>query len=407
MKVLLVNKFNWLKGGADKYFLDLADLLQANNIEVAKFCMKHPNNLPSKYDHYFVSNIDFNKRSLWQMLRYVGRILYSFEAKRKFAQLLKEFQPDIIHIHNIYHQISPSILTVAKQHHIPVVMHVHDYKLVCPNYKMFCQGQICERCKHHKFYNCLLHRCFKQSFIRSLLVTIEMYWHHSILHIYEKNIDHYICPSQFMADKLVEWGVAKDKLQTILHYIDTNKYQANFDLGNYFLFFGRLDKEKGVDILVKAVAQVPEAKLKIVGFGPEHKTIKELISQHKLENRVDIVGPKYGDELKEIIQKAYAVVVPSLWYEVFGLVILEAAALGKVTIVAKIGGMPEAVQDQKTALLFQPGSVEDLVDKINWAVHNPQDMAQMAQQARHYMEEAFTPGKHLAQILGVYQKLKQ
>jgi len=138
MKVLLVNKYNFIKGGSDKYFLDLANLLSKQpGIKVAKFCMSHPQNLPDKYSRYFVSGLNFDRFRLHDLFKYLGRVFYSFEAKRKFANLLDDFRPDIIHLHNIYHHLSPSILTAAKERRIPIIMHVHDYKLVCPNYKMF------------------------------------------------------------------------------------------------------------------------------------------------------------------------------------------------------------------------------------------------------------------------------
>ncbi|KKQ59875.1 MAG: group 1 glycosyl transferase [Parcubacteria group bacterium GW2011_GWE2_38_18] len=174
MRVLLVNKFNYLKGGADKYFIELAETLNQAGVETAKFCMSDEKNLPDKNNKYFLSKIDFNDFKLGDAFKYLGRILFSIEAAKKFESLLNDFKPDIVHIHNIYHQISPSILRVAKRHKLPVVMHLHDFKLLCPNYKMYTQNQVCERCKGGKFFNCTRYRCLKNSYAKSLLATIEM-----------------------------------------------------------------------------------------------------------------------------------------------------------------------------------------------------------------------------------------
>lgn len=405
MKVLQVNKFNYLRGGADKYFLDLCKLLEQAGHQVARFSMRHSNNVPSDYDRYFVSNVSFQSINLHALVKIVPRIIYSLEAKVKFAKLLDDFKPDVMHLHNIYHQISPSILPEAKKRNIPVVMHVHDFKLVCPNYKMFAKGKICQKCLGQKYYHCGLTRCFRRSFVRSWLATLEMYLHHRVWHLYEKNIDLYIAPSRFVKDKLVEWGVPADKITVINHYLDAKNYQPHYDLGQYLLYFGRLDQEKGVDKLIEAMTKVKDMSLKIVGFGPDHKALNRLIKKLDLTGKVKLVGPKYDDELKNLVQQAYAVVVPSQCFEIFGLVNLEAAALGKLVIAARIGGIPEVVKDQTTGLLFEPASVDDLAAKINWSLQHPEETGALARAARQRVVDKFAPAEHLAAITKVYQDL--
>ncbi|MFH1412853.1 MAG: glycosyltransferase family 4 protein [bacterium] len=403
MKVLQVNKFNYLRGGADKYFLDLSEMLEKHGVEVAKFCMRDSNNLLSKFEDYFVSKIDFNSFRF----KYLFRIIYNFKAAKKFKRLLEDFKPDIIHIHNIYHQISPSILPVAKKKNIPVVMHVHDYKLVCPNYKMFARDKICEQCKGGKYYKCLRTKCFKNSLFKSLLASIEMYLHHKVWNIYHKNINLYIAPTEFVKNKLIEWGVDENKIKILHHYIDVNEFKPDYEPGDYFVYFGRLSKEKGVDKLVQVMPEIKDIKLKIIGSGPEHKAIQNKIDALNLKGKVEIMGPKHNNELKEIIRKSYAVIAPSQWYEVFGLVNLEAAALGKLVIASKIGGIPEVVKDKQTGLLFQHDSSEDLIEKINWALNNPEKVKKMGYQAREFVEQKFKPARHLQDILGVYYKFIQ
>jgi glycosyltransferase involved in cell wall biosynthesis len=405
MKVLMVNKFNYLRGGADKYFLDLSHLLQINGVEVAHFCMHHPQNMPDKHNQYFVSYLNFNKFSWRSALKYFSRMFYSFEAKEKFERLVIDFAPDVIHLHNIYHQLSPSILSVAKKYHIPVVMHLHDYKLVCPNYKMFHHGKICESCSGGKYWRCITHRCFQNSLFKSILVAMEMWLHHKVLKIYEKNVACYIAPSDFMRNKMIANGVLADKLQTIHHFLDTNDLQPQYDVGNYFLYVGRLSEEKGIEQLLQATQMVRGARLKIVGAGSMSNFVKKEIARLQINDRVEIIGPKYHEELQHIVRDSLAVVVPSIWYEVFGLVALEASALGKAVLAADIGGLPEVVQDKVSGLLFNPFLASDLAAKMQWASTHQIELSAMGRSGRSLVEQNFTPQEHFSKIMGVYKEV--
>ncbi|MFH0840584.1 MAG: glycosyltransferase family 4 protein [bacterium] len=405
MKVLLVNKFNFLRGGSDKYFLDLASLLSANGIEIAKFCMHHPNNLPDKYNKYWLDHINFGKFEWKSAWKYLARMFYSREAKDKFEKMIQDFQPDIIHLNNIYHQISPSILDVAKKHNLPVIMHLHDYKLVCGNYKMFNNGQICEKCKGGKHFKCTTTTCFKKSFFKSFLVMIEMYLHHKVLKIYEKNVDMYIAPSEFMRKKMIDWGVPAEKINTLHHFIDLKEFNPEYELGDYLLYFGRLSEEKGIDYLLEAIKMSPDAKLKIVGAGPMSGFVKKRIEELKISQRVELIGPKYNEELKNILCKSYAVIVPSRWYEVFGLVSMEAGGLGKAVLGADIGGIPEVIKDKQTGILFNPFLKEDLAMKISWAIDHPSEISAMGRAGRQFVAQEFDPGKHFNGLMSLYKKV--
>lgn len=402
----MAHKFNFIKGGADKYFLDLANLLSSRGVAVAKFVMRHPHNLPDHYSQYWPSGINLDRFSFRNIGRYATHIFWNFEAAKNFNRLLDDFRPDIVHVHNIYHHLSPSILPAAKKRGIPVVMHLHDYKLVCPNYKMFSNGRIDESAKGGRYWSCVWRRCFKNSYWKSLVVALEMWLHHKILRVYEKNIDLYIAPSIFVKNKMAEWGVPADKIEVLHHFVGADQADSRASLGDYFLYFGRLDKEKGVDVLLRAMVNVQSrGSLKIVGFGPEHKNLKALARSLSLSDRVEFVGPKYGEELKKIIAGAYAVVVPSQWYEVFGLVNLEAAALGKLVIAAAIGGIPEAVKDSQTALLFNPENIKELTTKLNWSLDHPQAVATAGQEAREFILRRFSAERHWRHLLNIYQRL--
>ncbi len=402
MKILQVNKFNYVRGGAEKYFIEISRELEKAGHQVAIFSMHHPKNIKSSWDKYFVSRISFNESRLRDKILAPFRIIYSFEAKRKFEKLLKDFKPDLIHIHNIYHQISPSILSVAKKYKIPVIMHLHDYKLICPNYQLFVDNKICYRCKGQKYYNCLKYKCFKKSFWQSLLATIEMYFHHRILNIYKKNIDLFIAPSEFMKKTVVDFGFSDEKIKVIYNFTDTSKDGFNFDSSSYALYFGRLSAEKGVDVLLRAFKLADsQMKLKIVGSGPEETRLKKICSELSLEDQVEFLGYKTGLDLEDIIKKSKVVFLPSIWAENMPLALLESMSFAKVVIASKTGGMSELLEDGQTGFLFENGNTWELAEKIkNLEKYN---LNQIGQNAREKIMD-LNINNHLEKILSMYKK---
>jgi glycosyltransferase involved in cell wall biosynthesis len=405
MRILKVNKFHYPRGGADKYYLSLGHALEEAGHKVAYFSMQHPRNEVTPYAKYFVSRLSFNEGSFKDKLRIPGRMIYSLEAKYKFKKLVADFKPEIIHIHNIYHQISPSILDVAAKAGIPVVMHVHDYKLVCPNYQLFAHGKICESCHRHKYYKCVQKKCFKNSRPKSFLAALEMYIHHSLLKIYERRVDVFITPSAFMKQKLIEFGFTVKKIKVI-----TNPFDAQMTLGSgekksesddYLLYFGRLSEEKGLKTLVEAAA-VTGSKLKFVGTGPQQIELDVLAK--KINTNLEFLGFKGAKDLKKIILKAKAVVLPSIWLENMPLSLLEALNLGKVVIASNIGGIPEIITDGDNGLLFIPGNIQDLIRKINDL--EILDLAAIGRRARESVKH-FNEAENLRQVEEVYQIISQ
>jgi len=404
MRILQVNKFHYPRGGADKYYLELGKSLEKTGHKVAYFSMKHPKNLKTLYSKHFISRLSFNEGGLVDKIKAPGRMIYSLEAKRKFRQLVNDFKPDIIHIHNIYHQISPSILDVARAKKIPVVMHLHDYKLICPNYQLFCQGKICEACKKNKYFNCVKKRCFKNSFSKSLLAALEMTIHHNILGIYKKGITLFIAPSHFMKEKVGEYGWDKERIKVIYNPFSANLEASdseieNIEKQNYLLYFGRLSKEKGLNILISAISK-SGSQLKIAGIGPEEKNLKEL--SYNLKASVEFLGFKSGKELKDLIIKARAVIIPSIWYENMPLSMLEALNLGTPVIASEIGGMPEIIKTGYNGLLFKPGNEEDLVEKIS-SINN-YDLKKLSQQARNSTKD-LTANNNLNKVVEIYKEI--
>ncbi len=401
MKVLQINKFFYLKGGAEKHFFDLIDLLSDSGQEVPVFSMQDKKNLATPYAKYFAAPVDLEKFSFTASLKYFR----NWEAIKKLRQLLKDQRPDVAHLHNIAHQLTPAIIKVLKENNIPVIQTLHDYKLICPNYKLFTQNKICYRCRGKKYYNCFTHGCIDGSPSKSFLAMGEMYYNDS-WHKYYELIDLFIAPSRFMKDICVFFGIPEDKIIVLNNFINSQDYQpagAAYQADDYLVYLGRLAYEKGVRTLIEALAKTNVlARLKIVGSGPEAKNYLELIKKHKLGDRVELVGPKYGQELQNLIRRARAVVVPSLWNENWPFSVLEAMALGKIVIGSRVGGISEMLRDGKDGLLFERGNSAELSRLIDEVYQN--DYSKIGLAARQ-AAAGYNPQKYLQAILGIYQGL--
>ena len=405
MRILQVNKFHYLRGGAEKYFLDMSEKLRHDGHEVAVFSMRHPKNLPSPWEKYFVSRDSFNESKLRDRLLAPGRIIYSLESKMKFKRLVRDFRPDIIHIHNIYHQLSPSILSVAKKNQIPVVVHLHDYKLVCPNYQLFVGGQICYRCRRHRYCQAVKHCCFHGSRVKSVLVALEMFIHHRLWKIYERAVNLYLAPSNFMKETVVSFGIPEAKVKVLYNFIDRpgTKEEKNVPVGEYLLYYGRLSPEKGINVLLEALKITPSApSLKIVGSGPEAEKLELSVKALGIQDQVEFLDAKFGTELEQIILGSKAVIIPSVWAENMPFVLLESLALGKVVIASRTGGLPELIENGTSGFLFENGNADDLANKI--MALDSCDLESIGVAAKREVLD-LTLEKHYKKLLDIYHSL--
>ena len=404
MRVLLVNKYFYLKGGSETSFFNTAQVLKKNGHSISFFSMDHPENLQSPYAKHFVSNVDYEgASSLPKTFKASLQLLYSREARTKLERLLDEETPDVVHLHNIHHQISPSILHTLKKYDLPVIMTLHDYKMVCPVYTLMSKGQICERCKNKNFYHCTLLRCSKNSLAKSLLNTMEMYMHHNLLHVYDI-VDTFLSPSLFLKTKLEDMGFKKSIFH-LPNFIDSNQFTPSYSWENPSLvYLGRLSKEKGIFTLLQAVEGLP-IECRIYGEGPEKDNISRWIADKSLTN-VQLCGHIPQDRLKTKVRKAMFVVLPSEWYENSPFSVLESFALGKPVIGSRIGGIPELVEDEKNGLTFEPGNARDLRKNILYLLDNSERIRALGEYARHYVEQNFCPEKYYKTLIKIYAEAK-
>ena len=409
MKILMADKYYFIKGGAERYFFELKKILEKNGHEVISFSMKHPQNLESPWEEFFVDEIDFNPSGFIGKavtgIKSSARIVYSMHAKRQMEKLLDYVKPDIAHVHMIDHQISPSILPVLKSRNIPVIQTVHTYKPVCPSYRLYNmqKNRICEKCLNGSYYRAVFEKCHKGSIGASLLVAAEMYIHKS-LKLYENNIDIYHVPSRFMGQKLAEGGIDKSKIRHLFYTIDMDSFPVRYDNDGYFIYYGRLSAEKGIPVLLKAFAKADTGSLKIIGTGPDKKSLERLVSDLKISRKVEFTGPVYGEQLKKLVSGAQFVVVPSEWYDNSPLVIYESLTMGKPVIGSNMGGIPELINIGVDGFIFEAKNTEQL-SLILTDMLKHRNLSEMGRAARAKAEKLFDPKVHYKNMMAIYNSV--
>jgi glycosyltransferase involved in cell wall biosynthesis len=362
MKILQINKFLYHRGGAEKSCLELGQILEEHGHEVAYFSTKDKRNLKTKWNKYFIKSYDLGNTYNFSTNIKVGfEFIYNFRARKNLRKLIQEFRPDIAHLHNTYHHLSPSIIDELKKNKIPIVLTLRDYKVICPNRNMEARGEIWEKSKKHKYYKCFFDKCIKDSYLRSLLVTIEAYFHW-FKKSYGK-VDAFISPSQFLINKFKEFGFKREIIHLpnpLVNLSDIKKVK----IGDYILHFGRLTPEKGVDDLIKAYNKVDtNLKLYIVGDGSEKSNLEKLAKNNK---NIIFTGHKIGNELWDLVKGARFLVFSPKWYDNAPRAIIEAMALGKAVVASRMGGIPEWVHHNKTGFLFKSGDIKELIKLMNF-----------------------------------------
>jgi glycosyltransferase involved in cell wall biosynthesis len=330
-------------------------------------------------------------------------MLYSFEARALMERAIREQRPDVALLHNIYHQLSPSVLAPLRRHGVPAIMTLHDYKMTCPVYTHFRRGVPCERCRNGAYFRCAWGRCSKGSLPASLLAAFETTLHQRVLHLYDA-VTEFVSPSRFLAAKLVELGFRKP-IHHLPNFIDAGSVEAGQGAGERaFVYFGRLIPEKGLDTLVLAMADV-SASCHIIGDGPLRDRLAALAGERDVGNVVFTPHVPFA-ELENRVRNARAVVLPSRWYENAPRSVLEAFALGKPVVGARVGGIPELVEDGVTGLTFSPGDVADLRRALLLMLSDKARVAAMGIQARKLVEERFGPAAYYDGLMALCERAR-
>ncbi len=410
MKIVHAHKYFHSRDGASRYERGLMRLQEEAGHAVAPFAMHEERNEPTHWSEYFVSNLDTRRVAPgFGALRQAARAVWSIEAKRKFGALLDVFQPDIIHAHNLYTQLSPSVLAAAKEREIPVVMTVHDYALISANYSLW-DGDHAMNLKHLGVLATARTKYIKGSFLATLMLEGILKMHHA-LGLYDGAIAHYTTYTNFVRDVMVDAGFAKEKISVLHPFAEPlmgkgvgRRTSGVVGKGRtpFVLFVGRLEAYKGVHILIEAAKHLPkDMRIVIAGVCPDEARLKALAGR---DERIAFLGFVSGDELWRLMGEASAVVVPSIWPEVYGLVALEAICQGTPIIVAKSGGLPEIVGESEAGIVVPPADPKALARAIQRVLESPALAERMGKAAYIRARDIGDPQAHLVKIMEIYTR---
>lgn len=383
MKILLANKFHWNKGGSEKYYFELGQLLKEHGHEVAYFSMKNEKNIATGDKEYFVEEIDLNTGSKLKALD----VIYSKSNYKKMIEAIEDFKPDVIHVNNFQRQLSASIIKAANDKNIPVVFTAHDVQAICPAITMMDNDKnVCELCMRGKYLNCIKKSCNKGSKAKSIIGALEGYYYRSN-DIYNKKINYIITPSEFYRTKFIEDGTKPEHVEAIHNFIIASDYDVKTEIGDYALYFGRLSKEKGINNLIEAFAKCKDGKLYIAGEGPEKDNIEKFIKDNKLGKRVKLLGFLNKEQMTEQVRKARFIVVPSIWYENCPYSVMETLAIGKPVVGANIAGIPELVINNENGFTYKYDDINELSDKMNILFEDDKLVKQFSEKAKELSKQ--------------------
>ena len=398
MRILLVNKFHYLRGGSEKYYFELAQLLKSKGHTVGFFSMKHEENITTGDAEYFVEEIDLNTGSKLKALD----VIYSQENKRLMAKALEEFKPDIVHINNFQRQLSASIIDAIKEKNIPIVMTAHDLNPICPASIMLYNGEVCDDCITKGYAQCIKKKCVKGSTLKSTLGVMEKKYYD--IHKVFRKIDCIISPSEFNKNQLVNGKLKYNEIVALHNFVNESE-RNEYVLGDYAFYLGRLSKEKGILNLIEAIGDIPDAKLLIAGDGPERERIDAYISEHKLDGRITLLGYQNQDSIHKYITNSRFVVIPSICNENCPYSVLEAMEIGKPIVASRIGGIPELIADGENGYLYKADDINELKEKLTLLLDDDEKVNSFAQKSRELYESYYSPDSYYNELIKIYNKV--
>jgi glycosyltransferase involved in cell wall biosynthesis len=388
-------------GGAHKVYLETGNLLERYGHEVFYFSQKSEKNIYNKYSNYWPDEIEYRNVPLNKKIINSKYFLYNKSAYEKLLEFIDQVKPDLAHIHLFMGGLTVSILKALKEKNIPIVHTVHDYRLICPAYLLMDgKRKVCEKCKNGHYLHCTINRCSENNLTQSSILSIDAYYRKYFMNPM-KYIDRYIFVSQFSLNKHKEFSpLFKNKTDVLYNFMpDIDAIKPSINRGNFFLFLGRLSREKGIQNLIKAAISA-NAKLKIVGTGP----LMDIVLNYRSDN-IEYLGYKEGKDLWNFVQNASFIIVPSECYENNPLTVIEAYANGKPVIASEIGGIPEIIIEGQTGYLFKMGDVNELSKTIIKASQITQAQYEvMSINARNFAKRYFNEETHYNSLIEIYRE---
>jgi glycosyltransferase involved in cell wall biosynthesis len=405
MRILYCNKYDYPFSGTEAYLFDLIHRMDERGQETALFTMDHGCTPAFAGRCYRIRHIDFKdpNAGFLKKAKMAAHALYSPSARRAMRSCLADFLPDVAHVRGIYHHLSPSILWELKRQGIPVLYHVNDFKILCPTYNFVANGRSCELCSHGAFHHAATKGCYNGPRSSALVLAAEAYLH-KWLRTYERCVDMFLAPGEFVRNKLTASGLPAQRIEVLPHFqaLPDDKDLATDE--GYLLYFGRLSPEKGVYELLRAMVRLPHVPLLIAGDGPERPRIESLAKELNLTH-VLFAGMVHGEKLQKLIAGCSFSVFPSHAYETLGKSILESYAWGRPVIASDLGSRREVVQHGVTGLLYSDGDREQLAHSIGFLFDRPDLSEKMGNAARQRVKAKHDPDQHMEKLLDLYYRL--
>ncbi|HSA07342.1 MAG TPA: glycosyltransferase [Candidatus Gastranaerophilales bacterium] len=407
-RILYINNFFTKYGGAENTIQKISSLMANKGHEVFYFSTDKKPYFKENYEYskYFTEFSDKRKLSFDKPENFM-KTFYNFEAKRNLKTYLNEIKPDLVSIHNIHFHLTPSVIDACEELKIPMVFYFHDPRSFCPGGTLSYRGQYCHK-KHCITGNplmCLVNKCKLDSFKGSLIASIYYLYFRS-LNIFNKAAA-IICPSQAMLNLALSAGVKKDKLYHINHFIEDELLQTESgnDNQDYFLYVGRLDREKGVDLLIEAMRKLPkDVLLHIVGEGYEKEKLINLAKSYNLDN-INFLGYLDGEDLKIQYQNCLATILPCNWFEVFGRTLLESFLCSKPVIASNIAAIPNIIDHGLNGYLFEPKNIEEISEMMLRLINDKEFAAEMGENGNKKLKLLYNSELYYSKYLELLIKI--
>jgi len=386
MRILIAHNHYREHGGEDSVVKTECELLKHYNEEVYL---------------YERGNAEFNEFSFMEKIEFLLALGWSRKTYREIRKVIKEFRPDVVHFHNIFFMLTPSVYSACRDEKVPIIHSLHNFRLLCSNGLFFRNNAVCEECTKHSLWRGVVHRCYLNSRIVTALV-VKMLQKHWDRKTWLNMVDRYITATEFSRKKYISAGISPKKIIVKPHFVDVALSQNGHDKG-YALYVGRLSEEKGIRSLLEAWESIKNIPLKIAGDGPLAGELKSYAQRKNLTN-VKFLGYISNPQYVEYMKNAKFIVIPSICYENFPRIVAEAFAYGVPVLASRIGSIVEIIQEGETGLLFNPGDSNDIVEKVDWLQSHNEALEKMRKEARQEYEQKYTPELNYSLLKSIYNE---
>ncbi|MEA3322657.1 MAG: glycosyltransferase family 4 protein [Patescibacteria group bacterium] len=414
MKILQIHKYYSKSrgGGSVSAFFETKQLLEKRGHKVMTFSMQDDNNESAPEEKYFAHHFDIREtKSFFHKLWLVPRVIYNRDAAQQLDKLLTDHKPDVAHVHNIYHYLTPSIFPVLKKHNVPIVFKLSDYHAICPNYKLFAHGKIDNSCKDKKYYKLFFNRSINNSWAESFVAMIEGYVNKR--GGFYDNVDIFAAPSNFMRELGVKYGIPREKIAILRNVLNFSAYGGEVTKEKIFIYMGRVAQEKGLIVAIDAMAQMKKEnklhgwKFIIAGDGPQIEFLQKYVINNDVADIVEFAGfcKKGSDKWLSLMKSASVAILPSIWYDNSPIAISESMAFSSPVIVSDFGGTKEMVQEGGSGFVFETNNSIELAQKMQKFIDDENLVGQMGDNARVWVEDLNSEEKYYQTLMRIYTDL--